>query len=501
MEKVFAVHGLRVRGLGHARQDFLGLLQRPRPSNAEGKGDHADCMAKVERDPQLLEEQGSIDGPARRREDSRNLGNQRRHKGRGGGKTHFFKEANYVWRNGCCFDEVKRVINTMDIDHGINSPLNSVTKLYGILVRAKTPEVITWSFQALDFLVRRGKVRTDDCSVRNLTGLGASGKAEKCWIDVYAFKLKLKNYMLSQFIDKMGFPSEFKQKLRRAFEDHSSYIKYVSGNEKLGIIADLGWQAGTKPSQLLMVKFIEETIYLTVMDGSMRTALKAGKIVEEWIEYAKPKESADSIRETMESERKAQEDKDKEEAAASAAAEGGQEEKGGDKSEDNDPKKDTMDVDADGATSAAGKLAYWKSLANRTARSHVTLIPEPESETMLGNSIKSNEIAKAEVERGAFVGVFLDPKCASEATCQAQYRTAALRDDQLNKLLHGALRGVNKSGVEDAVDMESHVLFHVLDGGKLGHSTMFSYVRTRLCPHACVCACVHACSIQKRKTT
>ena len=318
--------------------------------------------------------------------------------------ANFFKEANRVWTSAVAIESVKQVINDLDARFGQKSPLNSMTKMYGITVRAKKPEMIEWTFHSLHSLIIRNKMRADDCSVRNLTGLGQSGKTEKCWTDVFMFKYEVKEYLLNIQLEKFGFNGDFKAASRAAFNDHSTYCAKVCPHPDSQSEADLSWQAGFKPSLLLMVSFLEEVIYDTVYDGTMKTALKARKVVEEWLKYQKPHEAFEAISDAWNSEKKAAEDKCK---APQAKDVDMQVVKPGDKVEE--PGGEVPEI-AEKESAAETKNRYWRALADRIVKSHIILLPELASETQLGNSIKASRVISTSLAPGVFAGVSWTPR-------------------------------------------------------------------------------------------
>jgi hypothetical protein len=376
-------------------------------------------------------------------------------------KAAFFADVEYVWNKAVSLPSVRIVVTDFERRYGGKSPLNSVHKLYGIAMRAKMAPLIEWSFESLKHYLYRNKIRLDDCGMRNMTGLNAAGKSERCWVDLYVYKHQMKTYLLESYLNKHDMTSDFKAHMRKVFHSHESYKDMVSGIEKEDKV-DLRWQVGMKPSQLLMAKFIEETVYDIVHDSSMKTALKSNRLPEEWLDYKGPAAALESITEAVAAEKKTEEDKAKAEAAERGAivAEGGTA----------TGATTTGDAPTSATEATTDAEVYWKALADRTVKSHVHLIVEPTSEIQLANAIKSSGAVPTIVNRTTdFYGIILDPKNLCEATTQPSTRLPPLREEQVTKLLRGALRGLTSSEAVDAIDMESNHLWHILDGGKPGH--------------------------------
>ncbi len=223
--------------------------------------------------------------------------------------TDFFKKVDTIWRRGVAIPEVKAIIQSLDNNHGVGSPLNNITTLYGAIVRAGSPDNVKWSFQCLNSLLVRGKIAHDDCSSRNLTGFNTGTKRiDKCWIDVFIFKKKLLAHLTSTVLDKLSFPVEFKTSVRQHFAGFDSYESGVNPIPG-GAAPNLQWQTGLKASAHLFTKMREEMEFNTVYDGTIKTALANNKIPEEFMDYAKITAEMAKIRDALDDESKAADDK------------------------------------------------------------------------------------------------------------------------------------------------------------------------------------------------
>ena len=128
------------------------------------------------------------------------------------------------------------------------------------------------------------------------------------------------------------------------------------------------------------------------------------------------------------------------------------------------------------------KIVYWRNLADRTVKSHIFLYAEPASETQLGNLIQASKVIPEKLLPGQYIGVFFDPKACCEVATQPATRLAPLRDDKGTKLIHGAIRGLNRGQPEDIATLEAGCLYHLLDGYKQGHCCLHA-----ACPSVSVC--------------
>ena len=384
----------------------------------------------------------------------------------------FFKKVEVVWTRGLCIPSVKKMLADLDAKFGIASPLNGISKIYGMVVRAGDCENIEWSFACLADEIDRGRVTVDDCSVRALTGMGVAGKVEKCWVDVYMFKKELLRQLLGSVLEGLGFQQATKTAMRKHFADHAKFTEFVAKLPGSTTEADLRWQQGYKSSMLEFCKFVEDCIYSKSFDGTMKTALKNRRTAEDFMDYQQPSSIMEAITNAVEAEKKADDEKLRKEQTAMNVIIGVVTVVSNVATANATPGPNDGEGREDGTAPTSGN-AYWRDIvATRMVQSHVTLLPEPTSELRLADFIKSSKIFDSVTvhPHNSLIAIIFDPKTASESTTQPETRSAPLKEDQVLKLLRGCLRAFSKNPETDAANLEDGYIYMILDGGKPGEA-------------------------------
>ena len=134
-------------------------------------------------------------------------------------------------------------------------------------------------FSAAD-LYRSGQ--SQNPSYADLTGWGRGGKG---LIDVYLLKYNIKDHMLNTLTKKHNCAADLCKKMNDVFGGHASYRELLSPlADENGAKAETGkilaWQVGWPQSWLMYAQFVEELLYTTAFDGSLKIAVKNRKIAD-----------------------------------------------------------------------------------------------------------------------------------------------------------------------------------------------------------------------------
>jgi hypothetical protein len=212
----------------------------------------------------------------------------------------FVDNAMTLHKRALSFVLVRAVVDTLQDMLGHGSPWNSVTKMYKVVSKARTPRQILWAFVSITDFFQSGMLHGGDLSVRALAGDGGSNRG---LVDLCSYTLEIKDYMLSTFLDTHSFEPEAKQGIRDVLMDHSTYRKNLSPFTETPL--DLSWQVGWPSSGKLMLEFIEELVYLNELDGPKKMALKGRRSPEELLAYGDVQQRLEVILETLQGELKA----------------------------------------------------------------------------------------------------------------------------------------------------------------------------------------------------
>lgn len=116
---------------------------------------------------------------------------------------------------------------------------------------------------------------------------GAGGRG---LVDVYVMKHGLRDYLLSEGLESFKAPAAVKASIRSHlghFNEYRASLSPFTG------VPSIGWQAGWTRSQTQMLRLIEDMVYGDAFDGTLRTAVRAGKSPVDLLDY-------DSVKDKME---------------------------------------------------------------------------------------------------------------------------------------------------------------------------------------------------------
>lgn len=300
----------------------------------------------------------------------------------------FVQKALLVHEKAFTIPHVMASIQVLEsLGHGKKGPYDSLTKLAGIVKKAKDPPVIEWVFATITDQVVSKQARSEDFSVRFLLGDTKTGRGV---VDTYIMKFRMLEYMNTSLADQLGLPSEVKEKLREVLGSHESYRKCLSPigvASDPGLQPDLKWRSGWARSSIMYLSFVERVVYSEDYDASLRTATKMGKGVQDILAYESFANKWGQLQEVARKE-KADEKKDDGATAAGGPAGPGA----------GDQPRAAGEPGAGGqaATDGEGGNDDMRLLveAQRIVHSNITLFVEPESQTELKSAIVSSTAGK-----------------------------------------------------------------------------------------------------------
>jgi hypothetical protein len=135
--------------------------------------------------------------------------------------------------------KVANLIEAAEAKWGLQSPFNSVTKLYWISVRTKSKVVLVWALEGILDLVKAGLMDASDLSVRLIKGEGSGGKGI---IDLMTVKMEMRDHLFSNVLEGLAIRSEVKQKIRDAYSNHSTFRQHMGfPDEGCELMCQGGW--------------------------------------------------------------------------------------------------------------------------------------------------------------------------------------------------------------------------------------------------------------------
>eukprot|EP00959_Pyramimonas_sp_CCMP1952_P246174 5145608-Pyramimonas_sp.AAC.1 len=173
----------------------------------------------------------------------------------------------------------------------VNTPLNSVYKLNAIISKARVPEDIEWTMQALYDGFKMGYIHIGEFSVVKLSQILCS-----CALLQKEFKEGV-----FRFIDKHHFKSEFNAKIREYLSSHSKCRQTLT-NRPGDAVNDIAFLSAWPQSSAMILTLAESIIYGDSYKSSMRNCIQARKSVLEFVEYPSVKTELDKCLQQLEAE-------------------------------------------------------------------------------------------------------------------------------------------------------------------------------------------------------
>ncbi len=370
--------------------------------------------------------------------------------------TTFIEMAISVHRNCFSLPAAKKIIADAEELWMKQSPFNSVTKLYTICSRAKGSSAnMVWILESMSDCVKAKYVSPCELSLRSLQA--AAGRSV---IDLFLLKLKLKDHMLSSWLDQINISAEVKVRIRESLVSHNKFRQYFGFPEEPGV--DLSWQAGWRVSETMTARLITEIVYTPDHDKDLKVALRASKSPDEVLLHGGIREKATQLEEVLKTEAN-------QVATTAGAAE----------TEDITIDVDVVEETTEHKSSAvavvlASTLAQmnehrksevkrYQRMANELARTHVLVLAEDElnSSAKVQAAFQNSSMAQHQPCEFHKIVIMYDVKNAGEAATNPSTRLPSFRGGHYNKMMTAFLTG-------DPREVPEHSVFLMCDAFKSG---------------------------------
>ena len=350
--------------------------------------------------------------------------------------------------------------------YGKASPFNSIGALEKLAVKCKTPELLQWCVCSIADALAQKYMSTTDFSLRALAGSKSSGKASKGLIDLFILKKALLDWVKLKFVTAHPFQESATSAIA-AIKLHKDFRALCGGP---GHKVDITWMGTLTESGRKLFDFIkaglprsdfallpplipadltvswlaladgcQDTIFGIALDGHLKAVSGDSMSVQEIISQNPLKEVFDEILDHVQQERSKDD-------CGIEAADGGSTEASaavcGDLLEVPLSMLVTVkQLEAD----VEDALPRWREFLEQQMSQFVKLIPEPETYTLLGDSLQET-VAKD--KHAGNVILWYDVKTAGEASSNANCRIPPLRTAHLKKMVQGFVkcRGSTEAG-------------------------------------------------------
>ena len=164
----------------------------------------------------------------------------------------FVQSALAVYDTICLDKNLVRYLQYLESNFGLQSCLNSITKLYDIVRKTNTTEVREWVLGGIVDLIQDKKIRNEDVSRAVIVG----GNHSTGLVQMLLLKQRLLQFFLSKDCAKAGFDHDDLQMIRAALSSRDSYRSSVSALPG-GQEPDVSWIGRLRESSVKVLRLLE----------------------------------------------------------------------------------------------------------------------------------------------------------------------------------------------------------------------------------------------------
>eukprot|EP00959_Pyramimonas_sp_CCMP1952_P258241 5397664-Pyramimonas_sp.AAC.1 len=344
-------------------------------------------------------------------------------------------QVDVIGKKAFSYPEIFDLFQAVEARAGGDSPFDTISKIYHLCNKASDTDTRFWMFASIDYLHRHGQLRSGELSASILK------QAKNVqYIDVLIFKKAVLNELLYTSAPKMDLSKNTCTSLRSAFASHKDYMA-------MNVKEPGQWQKhfiDFSKEDLMYAQLIDEVVYGTYYDGTLKQCLKFRKTASETLQYGTIGDKMNSIVDHI----AASVQKSKDEAGAVPEATAA---RVATCCEDCEEEDDVVAVDDDDEVEAVKHS--FKGLAERLAIQKVDLIVFSDSESALRDALKSTLAIAGELEEGTNRGIIFDSKTNGEAATAPWRRLPPFKQQQAMKMIQATLKAV--AGEQHVLDPDT----------------------------------------------
>jgi hypothetical protein len=181
-----------------------------------------------------------------------------------------------VWKQALSIGIVLKKIVELENDYGKNGPFDSMYKMATLVRKAKTEEVISWTFCSIYDAFKSGILEKGGLQTRMIEPTGGKGIVELFW-----FKKQVCEYLATTYAKELKMDPKVATSIGILTSNHDTYRDKCGwpGHEK-----DLTWM-DFKESGGIYHKLAEDICFNVTHDVSLKNALKVRKLISETVLY------------------------------------------------------------------------------------------------------------------------------------------------------------------------------------------------------------------------
>ena len=132
-----------------------------------------------------------------------------------------------------------------------------------------------WLLLAIEDGLLANELQLSNLTTRNLSGKGL--QQGKGTIDLLLFKLQVKQWFLTTWLDSAPLEHAERNKLREVFQSHKSFRQHFGNNEG---DADLTWLGALSPPGRLVADMLESIVFTSREDSKVKRLVQGGTTIQ-----------------------------------------------------------------------------------------------------------------------------------------------------------------------------------------------------------------------------
>lgn len=167
---------------------------------------------------------------------------------------------------------VFQILLELDETHGMDNPLDKVSKLQMLVQKANTKEKLEFMVPLMIDLFKSGALNADAFSIRSMRGITNN----KGMCDVLMMKQSIIEF-LHRWCAESKFDGNVLDTFRKVTTSLATFRTHCGSSNKKNSKPSLTWKAGWQPSAELMLNVFETVVFNTDYDEVMLEHLRANK--------------------------------------------------------------------------------------------------------------------------------------------------------------------------------------------------------------------------------
>lgn len=172
------------------------------------------------------------------------------------------------------------------------NPFKSIYLLQAIVDRAQTPARIVFAVQGLVDCLRMGHITSAEFTHSTIRDYRRS------YVEVLNTKFAVKDHMMHRWLQNIGLPSAFVDKIQAALASFENVRAHVTNYDDAGP-AVTTWMDGMNEPSTMVIELLEDLVCGNLFDGRYKDAIKTKLTTDDFLEYDSIKTKIQEVKDAV----------------------------------------------------------------------------------------------------------------------------------------------------------------------------------------------------------